>query len=161
MTEHEHLSFADAIGRFYVSELGFAPVAGRTLGYLVVCDPPAQTINDLAETLLVSRSAIVQAVGFLEARGLVRRARTRGDRVDKVTAVIDVAAFEADLDATGYADQARLVREGLRLLPPDDNRGPRLGEVADFYEFIAVRLPQLKKEWRTRRASSPQSGRDL
>lgn len=103
--------------------------------------------------MLVSRSAVVQAVGLLETRGLVRRAGTRGDRVDKVTAVIDVAAFESDLDATGYADQAHLVREGLRLLSADDSRRPRLGEVVDFNEFIAMRLPQLKEECRTREAA--------
>ena len=37
-----------------------------------MCEPAAQTINDLAEALLASRSAITQAVVLLENRGLVQ-----------------------------------------------------------------------------------------
>lgn len=101
--------------QFYVRELDFPPVAGRVLGYLAVCDPAAQSTNELAVTLLVSRSAIVQAVTLLETRALVRRARSRGERVDKITAVIDVSTFEDDLDATGYASQAEPLRRGSAL----------------------------------------------
>jgi hypothetical protein len=35
------------------------------LGYLAVCEPAAQTISDLSEALLASRSAITQAVVLL------------------------------------------------------------------------------------------------
>ncbi|MFL0460987.1 MarR family transcriptional regulator [Kytococcus sedentarius] len=154
MTYTEQLKFADQIGRFYVTELDFPPVAGRMLGYLAVCNPAAQSINELAEALLVSRSAIVQAVTLLETRSLVRRSRSRGDRVDKITAVIEVSTFEDDLDASGYADQAVLLREGAELLAAEDDRRPALEEVADFYEFIGARLPQLKAEWRAQRHGS-------
>ena len=60
------LIFADHAGRFYAREFGFPPVAGRLLGYLAICDPPQQTIADLAEALLASRSAITGAVKLLE-----------------------------------------------------------------------------------------------
>ena len=39
--------------------------SGRLLGYLAVCDPPEQTIGELAEALLASRSAIAGAVKVL------------------------------------------------------------------------------------------------
>jgi pimeloyl-ACP methyl ester carboxylesterase len=40
-------------------------VTGRLLGYLAVCDPPRQTIADLAGALLASRSVITAAVKSL------------------------------------------------------------------------------------------------
>lgn len=159
MPHPDTLTFADRVGRFYVTELDFPPVAGRMLAYLAVCDPAAQPINDLAEALLVSRSAITQATSLLEARGLVRRSRLRGDRVDRITAEIDVARFEDDLDATGYADQAALLRRGVELLPEQDDRREPLSEVAEFYDFVATRLPQLKAEWRSRRDAAPNTDR--
>lgn len=159
MRHDDQLQFADQIGQFYVAELDFPPVAGRMLGYLAVCDPAAQSINALAEALLVSRSAIVQAVTLLETRNLVRRSRSRGDRVDKITAVIDVSIFEDDLDASGYADQAVLLRQGSALLDAEDDRRQSLEDVADFYEFIGTRLPQLKTEWRAQRNVSRRTDR--
>ena len=52
------LTFADHMGRFYARRYGFPPMVGRLLGYLSVCEPPEQSIGELAEALLASRSAI-------------------------------------------------------------------------------------------------------
>ena len=59
-------------------------MAGRVLGYLLVCDPPEQTIAQLSEALLASRSAITGALDVLERIHAVRRARAAGERMDRV-----------------------------------------------------------------------------
>jgi MarR family len=105
-------------------------VAGRVLGYLAVCEPAAQTISDLSEALLASRSAITQAVVLLESRGLVQRSRARGERADRVTACLDASTFERDFDPTSFADTAALLRRGAALLTHDDSgRREALGGV--------------------------------
>jgi biotin operon repressor len=102
-----------------------------------MCEPAAQTINDLAEALLASRSAITQAVVLLENQGLVQRSRARGERVDRVTARLDASTFERDFDPTGFADTAALLRRGAALLARDDSgRREALEEYA-----AAARLP--------------------
>ena len=40
MPRDEELLFADHIGRYYARQHGFPPMAGRLLGYLMICDPP-------------------------------------------------------------------------------------------------------------------------
>ncbi len=154
MPTDEQLRFADHLGRYVVREMNLPPVAGRLLGYLGVCDPPAQTINDLADALLASRSAITQAVGLLESVGLVQRTRERGERVDRVAVHLDTDIFERDLDASGYVEQAALLRRGAALLGKKDTSGRRaaLEELAALNDFMAEKLPQLKEEWRARRA---------
>jgi DNA-binding transcriptional ArsR family regulator len=154
MHTDDQLRFADHLGRYVVREMNLPPVAGRLLGYLGVCDPSEQTINELADALLASRSAITQAVVLLENIGLVRRSRARGERVDRVAVHLDVDIFERDLDATGYVDQAALLRQGAALLPQKDTSGRRaaLEELAALNDFMAEKLPQLKEEWRARRA---------
>lgn len=154
MPTDEQLRFADHLGRFCVREMDFPPVAGRVLGYLAVCDPAEQTINELADALLASRSAITQAVVLLEGHGLARRTRARGERVDRVAARLDVITFERDLDATSYVEQAALLRRGSALLAQDDSgRRQALEELAALNDFLAQKLPLLKEEWLARRAS--------
>ena len=78
------ITFADHVGRFYARRYGMAPMVGRLLGYLTVCDPRDQSIAELADALLASRSAIAGAVNTLEALHLVLRSRTAGERMDRV-----------------------------------------------------------------------------
>ena len=84
MTHDAQLTFADHVGRFYARQYAFPPLAGRLLGFLLVCDPPQQTIDELGEALLASRSAVTGAVNLLEGYRIVRRTRIAGERVDRV-----------------------------------------------------------------------------
>ena len=49
MPKDEELIFADHVGRFYAREHGFPPMAGRLFGYLMICDPQQQTIEELTD----------------------------------------------------------------------------------------------------------------
>ena len=148
MTSSE-LDFADRAGRFYARQYGFPPVTGRLLGYLTVCEPPDQTIAELAEALRASRSAITGSVKQLEGLRAVQRTRAAGDRVDRVS--IDPAGLEPKgFDPSEYLQQAALIREALTLLPNGEKaRRAVLEEAADLNEFLARRLPELLQEWRT------------
>jgi DNA-binding MarR family transcriptional regulator len=151
MTTDAELVFADHAGRFYARQYGIPPVAGRLLGYLAVCDPPQQTIADLAEALLASRSAITGAVKLLEGFRAVRRERAAGDRVDRVS--LDPAGLEPrGFDSSVYKEMAALAREGLTLLqdaPPA--RRDVMEDVAALGDFLAEKMPALLEEWRARR----------
>lgn len=153
MPTDEQLTFADHLGRRYVQEQNIPPVAGRLLGYLGVCDPAAQTINDLADALLASRSAITQAVVLLEGRGLVERSRARGERVDRISIRLDRLISEQDYDPASYLDMAALLRRGVALVDDDSGRRETLEELAALYDFLAERMPQLQKEWLAHRAA--------
>ena len=106
------LTFADHMGRFYARRYGFPPMLGRLIGYLSVCDPPDQSIGELAEALLASRSAIAGAVKRLEALRLLRRTRAAGERMDRVR--IDLSSPAGD----GHG------RLGIRGDARDGARGP-------------------------------------
>jgi hypothetical protein len=147
----EEITFADHTGRFYARRYGLAPMAGRLLGYLAVCDPRQQTIGELADALLASRSAIAGAVNTLETLKLIRRTRAAGERMDRVC--IDMSSPQAmGFDVSEYQEQAELAREGLNLLadaPPE--RRAIVSEWAAFAEFLVERIPVLEQEWKERR----------
>jgi MarR family len=154
----EEITFADHAGRFYARRYGMAPMVGRLLGYLGVCDPREQSITELADALLASRSAIAGAVNTLETLGLIRRSRAAGERMDKVR--IDMSSPRAlGFDISEYQEQGELAREGLHLLanaPPE--RRAILLEYAAFADFLVERLPVLEQEWKERRAALQAAG---
>jgi DNA-binding MarR family transcriptional regulator len=151
MTHDAQLIFADHVGRFYARQYAFPPMAGRLLGYLFVCDPPQQTIDELGEALLASRSAITGAVKLLEGYRMVRRTRIAGERMDRVS--LDPASQQPqNFDAALHQEHAALFREGLVLLAdaPPERRVP-LEEMVALAEFLSARLPVLRDEWHTYR----------
>jgi DNA-binding MarR family transcriptional regulator len=159
MSRDEALIFADHVGRFYAREHGFPPMAGRLLGYLVICDPPQQSIDQLADALMASRSAITGAVKLLEGAGLVVRTRRAGERADRVSGSLD-ALEPRNFDSRLFEEQAALFREGLALLSDaaPARRAP-LEELVALAEFLGERLPQVLAEWRERRAALRASGK--
>jgi hypothetical protein len=158
MPTDAEITFADHAGRLYARRYGFAPMVGRLIGYLSICDPPEQSIAELAEALLASRSAIAGAVNTLETLRLVRRTRSAGERMDKIR--IDMSGPNSmGFDVTEYREQGNLAREGLAILAdaPLERRAVLL-EYAAFADFLVERLPLLEKEWTEHREALRAAG---
>jgi hypothetical protein len=158
MPSDGEITFADHAGRFYARRYGMAPMVGRLLGYLAVCEQREQSIGELADALLASRSAIAGAVNTLESLGLIRRSRAAGERMDRVA--IDMSSPRATgFDLAEYREQGELAREGLQLLadtPPE--RRAVLLEWAAFADFLVEQLPLLEQAWKERRESLRDAG---
>jgi DNA-binding transcriptional regulator GbsR (MarR family) len=158
MPRDAELTFADHTGRFYARRYGFTPIAGRLLGYLSVCDPPDQSIAELAEALLASRSAIAGALKTLEITGVVRRSRAAGERMDRVWVDLD-SPQATGMDITEYQELSQLAREGLEVLADaSPERRAVLLEMAAFADYLVEQMPRLQQEWQARRAELIESG---
>jgi DNA-binding transcriptional regulator GbsR (MarR family) len=141
----DQLRYADRVARVWVRRYRVSPMAGRVVGYLLVCEPVWQSIDELAAALCASRSAAAGAVKDLMALGVLRRQRVAGDRVDRVRVVIDESRGFAP---EPYREVADFAREGLRLLSDQSpQRRRQLEDMASLADFLAERLPQLRAEW--------------
>lgn len=147
MDRDKVLIYADHMGRSLARRYGYPPVTGRVIGYLSVCEPMQQSINDIAEALLTSRSAVNNALKMLETQKLITRSRPAGTRADLVSAN-PIGWDNAGFDPSEYQETAALAREGLALL---ENASPErrqpLEAAASMGDFLAERLPQLFEEW--------------
>jgi DNA-binding transcriptional regulator GbsR (MarR family) len=158
MPTDAEITFADHMGRFYARRFSFAPMVGRLIGYLAVCDPPDPTIGELAEALLASRSAIAGAVKTLEAIHVVQRSRVAGERMDRVR--IDLSTQRSiGMDVSEYEEIRELAREGLDVLgdAPLERRAALL-EMSAFADFLVEQIPKLEQEWKARREALVASG---
>jgi DNA-binding MarR family transcriptional regulator len=152
------ITFADHMGRFYARRYPFPPMVGRLLGYLSVCDPPEQSIAELADALLASRSAITGAVKVLENIHVVRRTRTAGERMDRVR--IDVSSPQSlGMDISEYEELRDLALEGLEVLrdAPAKRRAVLL-EMSAFADFLLEEIPRFQEAWEARRAELVAAG---
>jgi DNA-binding transcriptional regulator GbsR (MarR family) len=153
------LQYADRVSRVWIRRYRASPVAGRVIGYLMVCDPEWQSIDELAAALRASRSAIAGAVKDLESYGVLQRGRTVGERMDRVRVIINQTQ---GFDPAPYREAAAFAHEGLGLLTDQsaERRRP-LEEMASLNEFLAERLPQLLVEWQGLRDAGPTNGQEL
>jgi DNA-binding transcriptional regulator GbsR (MarR family) len=153
------ITFADHMGRFYARRYGFPPMVGRLLGYLGVCDPPEQSIGELAEALLASRSAVAGALKVLEAIGAISRSRAAGERMDRVR--IDLTSAQSlGMDISEYEELRELAQEGLEVVrdAPIERQAVLL-EVSEFADFLVEQIPLMQQAWDARREALVAAGR--
>ena len=133
-------------------QFGMTRMAGRILGWLLVCEPPYQSLNELAEALQASKGSISTMTRFLIERGVVERFTLPGERRDY---------FRIRPDAwTGImaerVEQMALIRQmaerGLEVLSgaPRESR-QRLEDLSDLYAFLEREVPLLIKRWQWER----------
>ncbi len=159
MPTDAEITFADHMGRFYARRFAFPPMVGRLIGYLAVCDPPEQSIGELTDALLASRSSIAGAVASLETMRLIRRTRVAGERMDRVR--LDPTSSQAmGLDTSEYEEMRELVGEGLEVVgdaPPE--RRALLLEWSAFADFVIEQVKRMQQEWAERRAALVAEGK--
>jgi DNA-binding MarR family transcriptional regulator len=142
------LEFVDRVGRFFAVQYGMSPAAGRVAGWLLLCDPPAQTAAEIAEELQMSRSAVGQSVASLERSGLVRKTRAAGERADRIM-IHPSYGLQALESAGEYEALAGLSRSGLAAIADASlERRARLLGMMYLAEFLVERMPKLADEWR-------------
>jgi len=159
MPRDEEITFADHLGRFYARRYAFPPMVGRVLGYLLVCDPPDQTIAELSEALLASRSAVTGALDVLERLDSIRRSRAAGERMDRVR--VDLASAQSrGFDVSEYQELGDLAREGLEVVgDASPERRATLVEMAAFADWLVERTGALRDEWEVHRETLRASGK--
>ncbi|OLF15315.1 GbsR/MarR family transcriptional regulator [Actinophytocola xanthii] len=144
-THTELVDFADQFAAV-AQALGLPPMPARVLGWLLVCDPPAASSQELEDALGVSRASVSAATRLLEATRLVNRRTRSGQRVHRFE--IDADAFIRLADAERYRAFRKALEGGMRLRPNDR----RLEELHDFYTYMEREVAVVIERYRTEKA---------
>jgi len=141
--------------RQYVEEVGIVfeqtglpRMAGRILGWLLIANPPHQSMEELTEALMASKGSMSSMTRMLIQMGLIERVSLPGVRH---------AYFRLRPDAwqhmvrRGLVDEIRMVRElaerGLGLLNGKTVTRTWLKEMRDVYTFLEREFPVLLERW--------------
>lgn len=134
--------FAEDVGRVFEG-FGVSRMAGRVLGWLLICDPPRQSSAELVAALGATKGSISTATRMLEASGLITRIAVPGRRGDLFE--LRPEAFHQAHDQLGTMRVFReLMEKGLAALGDEDSpRADRLRRTRDFYAFLEREFPAL------------------
>lgn len=131
---------------------GLPRMPARVLMALMTSEDGALTAPELQETLGVSAGAVSGAVRYLQDLALVRRVAQTGSRRD-LYEFPDDAWYTASMKADNfYAAMAELSLGAVAELgDPGSGRALRIAEMADYFRFMQLRVPQLLEEWEAER----------
>lgn len=151
--EDAEQEFVERVARFFADE-GLPMVAGRVIGWLLICEPPEQSAAELAETLDASRSSIGNATRMLTPSGLVEGVRRRGQRQEYFRIAPDSWSRMLAARYRKTAAFREVVADGLQVLgdAPAERR-ERLEQVHELYEFLESELPALWRRWEERKSA--------
>ena len=149
--------FAEEMG-IVGEQVGMPRMVARVLGWLLICDPPQQSLSDLATALDVSRASISIATRLLEAPGWIRRTPVPDARRYYFEIVPNV--FTAMPAAQTFSLLRRALEKGLAALPdPNAERASRLREAHEFYAYVEAEVPRMIERYRLARDADRGPGR--
>lgn len=143
----EEAAFVDRIGLFF-EMLGGPRTMGRIYGWLLICEPPLQSLTALAATLGVSKASVSTVIRLMQEGGLVERlpgsTRQHHYRITPggFTQVLHVqlGRMRAGVEAAEY---------GLSVVGEDrPEQRERLTDLRDFCDFCAGdALQEFMRRW--------------
>jgi hypothetical protein len=148
MNQEDRRRYAEEFGLLY-SRMGMPPAYGKLLGWLLICDPPAQSLTELVEALGLSKGSVSTGMRMLEGATLARRVVRPGQR-GHAYELLPNALITATSDAGAlWAAMSALMARGVDLI--GDEQAPeaqRLVVGRDYFAFIAKRVPELIDEFK-------------
>lgn len=142
-TPLEIYHFIEDIG-LYFEQMGMPRMAGRILGALLIADPPAQSITDLAGKLNASKSSISIMARLLIEQGLIERVASPIPRRDYYRFKPGGWILYMQQWFSLMAGLHRLTERGLALLhdkPAEIQE--RLMEAHNLFSFLEEHFPVL------------------
>lgn len=153
-TSDEYRRFAEDVA-LHFEQAGLSRTVGRIFGWLLISDPPHQTMDDLVDGLKVSKSSVSVATRSLIESGLVQRLSLPGERRDYYCVVEGVWSTLMHQRLSQLAALRELAEQGLEMLAdqPAERRN-RLREMRDFNAFFEEELPDLLDRWEAQRSKA-------
>ena len=137
-----------------LAQEGLPPVAGRLWAWLLVCEPPDQTVEDIAHAIGASRGAISGAVRMLEPSGLILRTKRRGDRREYWRTSPDAVVHSLEAKQRQTRPSLQALDAVLAALTDRPHESlARLREAQRLYAMLLDMFPALITQFKAERAA--------
>ncbi|TDD20546.1 GbsR/MarR family transcriptional regulator [Nonomuraea diastatica] len=149
MATAKERDFVERYALFFASTTGVSRTAGRLHGWLQVCDPPHQSLTQLADVVELSKASVSPMIRQLEQLQFVERAPIPGTREHyyQLKGSGDASRMIEDRGKF-FAWGRQLAELGLEAVGEDPARRERLEEFLDLYTFMEEEFgARLISEW--------------
>ena len=138
-------AFAEKAG-VVLATMGLPVATGRILGWLLICDPTAQSGAEIAAALGLSKGSVSAGLRMLEAPGLIRRTPMPGRRGIFFECTPD--AFMRATVSESYSTFEALMAEGVEVAGGEDSPAARRLRVnRDFFAYLDRELRVLVRRF--------------
>jgi DNA-binding transcriptional regulator GbsR (MarR family) len=127
---------------------GLPRMAGRVFARLLVCEPPEQSADQLADALHASRGTVSDMTRLLIEAGLIQRVGRPGERRIYYVVAPDTPTRFLRASIEPLRVRLRVTEHGLEILrdrTPEVRR--RLQELRDVYAFSEQVYPEILERW--------------
>ena len=134
-------------------QMGGTRMTGRMSAWLLLCDPPVQSLTEIAEGLGVSKAAVSGAARLLLQSRVVERISEPGQRGDFYRAVPADAREILPLDHVHTLNG--LIARALDSVASRDQTHSNyalMHELRDFTSFVEAQIPELLTRWEAHKA---------
>ncbi len=155
----EQRLLAEEFGLLF-EEMGRTRMDGRVSAWLLLADPPVQSLTEIATALGVSKAAASTAARSLLQTGMVERVSEPGRRGDSYRSL--PGELEGVLQIDHIERLGRLVDRCLTLVADKDQAQSNyalLHELRDFLDFLHTEIPGLMARWRSRQEAGARTSR--
>jgi DNA-binding transcriptional regulator GbsR (MarR family) len=152
--------FTDRLAVLFEDD-GLPPIAGRIFGLLLLSDE-ALSLDDLAQSLGVSKASVSTNARLLAQLGVVEQVRRQGSRRDYYRIASDLFERSMAQRLARWRRFTEVIGEGRRTLPASAEVRRRLERYESGFSFMADAIGRAMLQWRTvpaHRLASTGSGR--
>jgi DNA-binding transcriptional regulator GbsR (MarR family) len=121
----------------YLARDGVPPIAGRILGWLMVCDPPEQSAGQISAAIGASRASLTMNLRLLTSMGFLTWRTRPGDRTMYYRMADNAWHAVVRRQIAGIASFLDITRQGLDLLGPDEDKAARIRQAHTTFAWMA------------------------
>jgi DNA-binding MarR family transcriptional regulator len=145
--------FVDRMG-LWMEKFGGPRMSGLIYGLLLICDPPHQSLTEIATTLGVSKASVSTVIRPLQEAGMVERFPvTNRQHHYRLTSGGFTHFLRTQL---AYVQASTETLEfGLSVVGDDPARRERLEDIREFFRFLEAENEAFLERWERFRRSRP------
>jgi DNA-binding transcriptional regulator GbsR (MarR family) len=142
------MPFVEKLG-FNAERQGHPRTAGRVMGWLLVCEPPWQSVAELALALQSSRSAVNAVVNRMVEFGVFERVAVPGERTTYYRLNSDGGELMFRNMVANLQAMRAIADEGLEALAwRDSEANRRLEDLRAMHLFMEEQMPLMLQRWK-------------
>lgn len=148
-------AFVETMG-LGLEAMGLQRAAGRMLAWLMVCEPPEQSADQLAAGVQASTGGVSTTLRMLTQMQLVERVGRAGERRSFYRVAPNVWDHAMAAQEQPTARLRAIADDGLHVLADaDPDRRNRLLEMRDYLAFIEREMPALRRRYHDEKGTRP------
>lgn len=144
--DKEKAAYIEETGLVF-EEFGMTRMAGRILGYLLVCDKDEVSFNEIGKALHASKGSISGTTKLLINVGMVEQVSLPGDR--KTYFRISRTKVGTILKAriSQFETLSETFSKGKQLKTREDEVSVWLNEISSFYKWVGNEIESIIDRW--------------